>query len=58
MVIVSRNNPQVKSILALKEKKYRRERGEYIVEGIKQVREAVAGGCEVVCGVQSESYAG
>ena len=30
MVITSRSNPLVKSILALRDKKARRERGEYI----------------------------
>ena len=58
MVIVSRNNPQVKKILSLKEKKFRRASGLYLVEGIKQVREAVAAGQEPVCVVCSESYAG
>ena len=58
MVIVSRNNPQVKKILSLKEKKFRRASGLYLVEGIKQVREAVAAGQEPVCVVCSELYAG
>ena len=44
MVIVSRNNPQVKKILSLKEKKFRRASGLYLVEGIKQVREEVSAG--------------
>ena len=31
MVITSRNNPFIKRILSLREKKYRREYGEYII---------------------------
>ena len=58
MVITSRSNPLVKSILALRDKKARRERGEYIAEGIKQVREAVACGCKISCIVYAESFSG
>lgn len=58
MVITSRSNPLVKSILALRDKKARRERGEYIAEGIKQVREAVACGSKISCIVYAESFSG
>ncbi len=58
MVIVSKNNPQVKQILSLKEKKYRKLYGEYLVEGIKQVREASEAGYEIEKIVYSQSYAG
>lgn len=56
MVITSRNNPFIKRILSLREKKYRREYGEYIIEGVKQIREAVNGGCEFVSILCSENY--
>ncbi len=58
MVITSRSNPFIKYILSLREKKYRREYGEYIAEGIKQVREAHACGCAIEHIVCAESYAG
>lgn len=58
MVITSRNNPFIKRILSLREKKYRREYGEYIIEGVKQIREAVNGGCEFVSILCSENYKG
>ncbi len=41
MVITSKDNEMVKHIRKLKEKKYRDEYGEYIVEGIKLIREAL-----------------
>ena len=34
MIIQSRTNPKVKAFAALKEKKFRRERGEYLAEYI------------------------
>ena len=58
MIITSRSNQLVKNILSLREKKYRRERGEYVVEGLKPVREAVASGRAVRLIVVSESYRG
>ena len=57
MVITSRNNPFVRHILSLREKKFRREAGEFVVEGVKQVNEALAGGCEVKAVVCAESFA-
>jgi TrmH family RNA methyltransferase len=47
MVITSRANQLVKKIIALSDKKYRREYGEYLVEGIKPVTECIAAGKEV-----------
>ena len=41
MVITSKDNEMVKHIRKLKEKKYRDEYGEYIVEGIKLIKEAI-----------------
>ena len=46
-LITSRNNKAVKELSSLKEKKYRDERGTYIVEGFKMVREAYAAGKKV-----------
>lgn len=40
-IITSKDNEQVKHIKKLKDKKYRVAKGEYIVEGIKLVKEAV-----------------
>ena len=57
MVITSRNNPFVRHILSLREKKFRREAGEFVVEGVKQVNEAIAGGCGVKAVVCAESFA-
>lgn len=47
--ITSRQNPAVKRAASLKQKKYRDEYGEYIVEGEKMVAEAFDCGCDVVC---------
>lgn len=58
MLITSRNNPFVRRVCSLREKKFRRESGEYIVEGVKQVREAVAAHCGIRAVVAAESYAG
>ncbi len=57
MIIQSRTNPKVKAFAALKEKKFRRERGEYLAEGFKMVSECVAAGCEVTGVVCTEDYA-
>lgn len=42
--ITSRNNPTVKKILSLREKKYRLLYGEYLVEGEKMVSECISAG--------------
>lgn len=47
MAITSRANPLVKKIVSLSDKKFRREYGEYIVEGTKPVKECIKAGCEV-----------
>ena len=41
MVISSKDNELVKHIKKLKEKKYRDEYGEFIVEGFKMIEEAI-----------------
>ena len=57
-MITSRQNPLIKEILSLKEKKGRRARGLFIIEGSKQVREAIASGAEIERVVFSEDYSG
>lgn len=42
MVITSKDNEQIKHIRKLKEKKYRDEYKEYVIEGIKLIKEAIA----------------
>lgn len=58
MVITSRQNPLVKDILALKEKKGRRAQGLYIAEGLKPVREALASGAAVKKIIYSQEFSG
>lgn len=55
MIITSKANPLIKKIVALGEKKFRREYGEYLIEGIKPVNECKAAGCEITCVVCSEN---
>ena len=42
MVITSKDNEQIKHIRKLKEKKYRDEYKEYVIEGVKLIKEAIA----------------
>ncbi|MGN0814232.1 MAG: TrmH family RNA methyltransferase [Candidatus Coproplasma sp.] len=58
MAITSRANPLVKKIASLSDKKFRREYGEYVVEGTKPVKECIKAGYEitaVVCTPETES---
>ena len=48
MLIVSKNNPIVKELASLKEKKGRRERRSFPVEGAKMIRECAASGLEIL----------
>ena len=57
MLITSRANPTVKKLVSLADKKYRREYGEYIVEGIKSVDECIAAGCKITAVYCTEQYA-
>ena len=41
MVITSKDNDQIKHIRKLKEKKYRDEYKEYLIEGVKLIKEAI-----------------
>ena len=48
MIISSKSNPTIKEIVKLNDKKYRKETGFYLVEGIKPVNECIAAGGEIV----------
>ncbi len=48
MVIISKQNPLVKELAALKDRKFRRERGRFLVEGEKMVRECLQSGMRVL----------
>lgn len=41
MIITSKDNELIKNIKKLKEKKYREETGEFIIEGVKMIEEAI-----------------
>ncbi len=48
MEISSRKNPEIKKIASLKEKKYRDQYMEYLIEGEKSVKEAIKYGVEIL----------
>lgn len=56
MIITSKNNPFVKETAALKEKKYRKQTGLFLVEGSKMAIECVASGLQIERVVLSQSY--
>ncbi|MDE6411587.1 MAG: RNA methyltransferase [Clostridia bacterium] len=58
MVIQSKNNPLVKELASLSEKKGRKERGTFLLEGEKTVRECVNSPLEIVRLIVREDYAG
>lgn len=58
MMITSKSNALIKHIRLLKEKKYRKEFGEFFVEGEKMVRESTTSGIERVATIVSASYEG
>ncbi len=47
MILTSKNNPLIKETASLKDKKYRKAFGLFLVEGIKMAREALNSPCEV-----------
>ncbi|TZE82792.1 TrmH family RNA methyltransferase [Calorimonas adulescens] len=47
IVISSRQNPLVKKVISLKQKKWREEYRKYIIEGLKNVREALSFGVDI-----------
>ena len=57
-MITSKSNELIKKVTSLKEKKYRNLHGEFIVEGIKQIREAVFSELEIVHIFYSPLYNG
>ena len=54
MIITSKANPLIKKIISLGEKKFRKEYGEYLIEGIKPVNECRQAGGEITCVVCSQ----
>ena len=56
-MITSRQNGLVKRLRALRDKKYRDEAGEFVVEGAKSVREVLARGFTVTCVATTEKGA-
>lgn len=58
MTITSKQNPLVKELASLKDKKGRKERGTFLVEGAKMVRECAQSGLEIVRLAVSERYTG
>lgn len=57
MVITSKQNPLIKEIAALSDKKFRKQYGCYLVEGVKPVNECIAAGCEISKIICSEELA-
>ena len=55
MIITSKANPLIKKIASLGEKKFRKEYGEYLIEGVKPVNECRAAGFEITCVVCTEN---
>lgn len=58
MVITSKQNPAVKELALLKEKKGRQARGTFLAEGAKMVRECASCGMEIVRVIVREGYEG
>ncbi len=57
MIITSAQNPLAKKISSLSEKKYRKLYGEYLVEGVKPVRECIRCGGKITQIVCTPDYA-
>ncbi len=58
MVITSKSNPLIKTVCSLADKKFRKQLGLYLVEGIKPVKECLSAGCEVekiICTTENEA---
>lgn len=47
MVIVSKSNPVVKELAALKDKKFRRQSGKFLIEGLKMIQECMQSGVKI-----------
>ena len=58
MIITSKSNPIIKTVSSLSDKKFRKQLGLYLVEGIKPVKESISAGCEIeriICTIENES---
>lgn len=52
MIITSKTNPLIKTVASLSDKKFRKQLGLYVVEGVKPVRECLSAGCgieKIIC---------
>lgn len=58
MILTSKNNPLIKETAALKEKKGRKEKGLFLVEGVKMARECQKSGLDIERIFLSENYSG
>ncbi len=47
MVIVSKNNQLVKELASLKEKKFRRQSGKFLIEGLKMIQDCMQSGVKI-----------
>ncbi len=47
MLITSKSNPLIKKVAALSDKKFRKQLGLYVVEGLKTVNECILAGCQI-----------
>ena len=58
MIITSKSNPIIKTAASLADKKYRKQLGLYLVEGIKPVKECIEADCEIqriICTQENEN---
>ena len=58
MVITSKSNPLIKTAASLADKKFRKQLGLYLVEGVKSVKECISAGCtveKIICTERFES---
>ena len=58
MILTSKNNPLIKETISLKEKKFRKEKKCFLVEGAKMASECRKSGLEIERVFVSESYRG
>ena len=54
-IIMSKDNPQIKLVKSLQQKKFRKANGLYMVEGIRNSEAALAGRTEIVKAFYSET---
>ena len=47
MLITSKSNPIIKKVASLSDKKFRKQLGLYVVEGLKTVNECILAGCQI-----------